>query len=121
MSAVTKQITVKDKYQKQLAELDLMAEDWVDTDEVPACLWNANVGLMGHVQAGVNKTASHATRIFAVHHVEYSFDANPPYVKATGSGWSSVCCCFESKSTARGCCRKSGNGRGVAHRRSGYH
>ena len=35
VSAVTKQITVKDKYQKQLAELDLMAEDWVDTDEVP--------------------------------------------------------------------------------------
>lgn len=33
VSAVTKQITVKDKYQKQLAELDLMAEDWVDTDE----------------------------------------------------------------------------------------
>jgi len=30
--AVTKQITVADKYQKQLAELDLMAEDWVDTD-----------------------------------------------------------------------------------------
>jgi len=34
VSAVTKQITVTDKYQKQLAELDLMAEDWVDTDEV---------------------------------------------------------------------------------------
>ena len=34
MSAVTKQVTVKDKYAKQLAELDLMAEDWVDTDEV---------------------------------------------------------------------------------------
>jgi len=33
VSAVTKQITVTDKYQKQLAELDLMAEDWVDTDE----------------------------------------------------------------------------------------
>jgi hypothetical protein len=33
VSAVTRQITVKDKYQKQLAELDLMAEDWVDTDE----------------------------------------------------------------------------------------
>ena len=33
VSAVTKQITVQDKYQKQLAELDLMAEDWVDTDE----------------------------------------------------------------------------------------
>jgi len=34
VSAVTKQITVEDKYQKQLAELDLMAEDWIDTDEV---------------------------------------------------------------------------------------
>ena len=34
VSAVTKQITIQDKYQKQLAELDLMAEDWVDTDEV---------------------------------------------------------------------------------------
>ena len=34
VSAVTKQVTVKDKYAKQLAELDLMAEDWVDTDEV---------------------------------------------------------------------------------------
>ena len=34
VSAVTKQITVEDKYEKQLAELDLMAEDWIDTDEV---------------------------------------------------------------------------------------
>ena len=33
VSAVTKQITVEDKYEKQLAELDLMAEDWIDTDE----------------------------------------------------------------------------------------
>lgn len=51
MSAVTKQVTVKDKYAKQLAELDLMAEDWVDTDEVslpphspflaPVCLFAA--------------------------------------------------------------------------------
>lgn len=34
VSAVTKQVNIADKYAKQLAELDLMAEDWVDTDEV---------------------------------------------------------------------------------------
>ena len=33
VSAVTKEVTLTDKYEKQLAELDLMAEDWIDTDE----------------------------------------------------------------------------------------
>eukprot|EP00286_Rhodomonas_abbreviata_P022829 CAMPEP_0181311210 /NCGR_PEP_ID=MMETSP1101-20121128/13011_1 /TAXON_ID=46948 /ORGANISM="Rhodomonas abbreviata, Strain Caron Lab Isolate" /LENGTH=213 /DNA_ID=CAMNT_0023417917 /DNA_START=260 /DNA_END=901 /DNA_ORIENTATION=- len=33
VSAVTKDINIENKYERQLAELDLMAEDWIDTDE----------------------------------------------------------------------------------------
>jgi hypothetical protein len=33
VSAVTQEITLKDRYERQLAELDLMAEDWIDADE----------------------------------------------------------------------------------------
>eukprot|EP00961_Rhodomonas_salina_P216945 2930936-Rhodomonas_salina.1 len=34
VSAVTNEINIGNKYERQLAELDIMAEDWIDTDEV---------------------------------------------------------------------------------------
>jgi len=33
VSAVTNEINIGNKYERQLAELDIMAEDWIDTDE----------------------------------------------------------------------------------------